>query len=173
MATYTWTYDGSETVVLQYTAFPVNTGSLRVDCSTDWSSAPQYWNINAGASGNLSILSIRFKYGNGPNFTCSLYDRGSGTLISSQAFVFGVVFGSPPSNIPGYGLSLGDRNDLTPDAYQDLNTVQRWSSVGYQDGLYGRPAQVNLGTNQKWYDSGYNDGSKMRPYLNPYIAENH
>lgn len=164
MTIYTWAYDGHETVTLNYSDLPAN-GGFRLDCSDDYSNTPQYLNVNPGSNGYFAIENIRFKYGNGPAFTCSLIDRGSGATLSEQSFSFGTPFGSFNVATPGYGLELGDRNDITPDTYCDPNTVMRWGAVGYQDGLCGRSAQVNLGSNQKWYDAAYDAGVKQRPYL--------
>jgi hypothetical protein len=169
MAILTWKYDAINTVVFNYGNFPVTVGPLQLDCSDDHSNTPRGdLDIPATTSGFLSILSIGFKYGNGPAFTCTLSDIGTGSIISTQNFLFGIPFGAPITEVP-YGLELADHNDLTPDGYQDSNTVLRWNSVGYYDGIYGRPAQKGLGSNQRWYDGGYSTGKYQFGYLNPFL----
>lgn len=163
-STFTWSYDGSMTVVLEFSDFPANSGHIRLDCSDDKSNTPQSANVPVGEEGHFAITSVGFKYGNGPGFTATLSDVTEGTTLASHDFTIGTRYGDAITVEP-YGLELGDQWDLTPDRYQDPNTVVRWNNVGYYDGIFGRAAQTGLGTNQVWYDSGYETGFPIRAQM--------
>lgn len=166
---FTWSYNGNTTAVLEFDSFPEHTGNVLLDCTDDFSTTPQHADIPEGAEGHFQILRIALKFGNGPDFNCVLMDD-AGLVLTQQTFTYGLAYGPAITVVP-YGLELGDANDLTPDGYMDANTVQRWNTVGYYDGIYGRARQTALGTNQVWYDSGYNTGAPLKSLLNPYISD--
>lgn len=102
-ATYfSWNYDGASTLTLTYTNFPEDVAVYQFGASDDLSDTPQFGTISKGSSGTLVASGVGFdpESGRGPNFTGILVNNDGSGSYTQQAFVYGVIFQSPPAPAP-------------------------------------------------------------------------